>query len=366
VRVFVIGQSTVEHALLWRLAASRRIAGLYCAAPAAAGLGLAKLIGARTLDAADIREACREQGINLAILRAGRPETQHLARELRGAGIAVIAPDESLLRLTEDPTAVQAFVLRHGIPAQAHATAAGRAERLRTSPSTALDEVSFAVLSDGRDYKVFPPCQRHDYCNGDGRPPEPAGALAPAPWVNSSLLQQIHSEVVERTMEALDQEGLSHRGILECTVTVTSDGPLLAGMRPCFAEPEALVLLPLLDADFGAVLEAIVDQKLSAVPFALRNGSAVAIVLKNLSRNAARLSTASLAVAGYRAQDEAVFLAQRNGHARMPAVPPSGTATAVGLGRDTLRARDRALRLARELAEAGLSFHDEVGSNLFQ
>ncbi|NBF39894.1 MAG: hypothetical protein GVY14_05710 [Spirochaetes bacterium] len=360
-RVFFVGTTTVEHALLWRLSASRRIAGLYCASPGPARLGLAKLLAGGRMNVGELAAACNAHRVDLAILRSGDELTSALSHALSEAGITVLGTAE----LDERIALAEGILESDGLmqkPRPGPAGAVGTAEGIEAP------ELSVFALTDGTTARVFPACERHA-ATGRHRPagvPQSAGAVAPVPWADTALTGRIERDIVNRTVETLGSAGFLHRGIIRFTVRVSADGPLVECVRFGLSEPETSVLMPLLDIDLGTVLEAVVEGKLSSVPFSFRNGSAIAIVLTNDTEVSLPIAKPVVAVPGFEARDTIVFLAEHEGGPRSLTVPPGGSLTAVGIGRDALRARDRAMRLAGELSESGFSFSKEVGQDMFR
>lgn len=357
-RVFFVGTTTVEHALLWRLSASRRIAGLYCASPGPARLGLAKLLAGGRMDVGELTAACRAHAVTLAVLRSGGELTPALSHALSGVGITVLGTDDHDQRIAfAERVLASNSLFQESWPDAAEATAAVEAP-----------ELSVFALTDGTTARVFPACERHA-ATSRHRPagfPQSAGAVAPVPWADTVLTERIERNIVARTVDALRAEGYHHRGIIGFKLRVSPEGPLVTSVRFGLSQPEASVLMPLLDIDLGTVLEAVVEGKLSSVPFGFRHGSAIAIVLTNDTEESLPLTSSVVAVPGFEAHDTVVFLAEHEGGPRSLTVPPGGSLTAVGMGRDALRARDRAMRLAGELSHSGFSFSEDVGQDMFR
>lgn len=409
-RVFLIGNTTVEHALLWRLSASRRIAGLYCASPGIAALGLAKLVGSGSLDPAVLRQACVAHGVDVALIRRMHPRAADISNALEDAGIAVLPPHQKTLQLETSRAFMLSFAERYhlpAVPAQVYTYLPKLQETLssrpgmrimrKSMPTAELDtiqtedpetqlsfaervleddsllvedgaggpEITVAALSDGNSYRLFPPCARYDRVDGLAGGLVSAGALAPVPWLDSKVYSRIDREVVQPWIAAMEIAGFAHYGIMSFTVRVTSDGPALTSLRFGFSEPEAAVLMPLLNVDFGSLLEALVDRKLKHVPFGLKSSSAVGIVLSNRTGEPVSFHAPSLAVPGFVARQSVVFAGTVQATAHELTVPDGRTVSAIGIGKDALQARERALTLSRDLARSGLSFRDEVGADLF-
>lgn len=312
------------------------------------------------MDVGELTAACSAHKVDLAVLRSGGELTPTLSHALSEAGITVLGTDDLHEQITYAERVLESDGLmpkpqsRHGAPAAAETIEA--------------PELSVFALTDGTSARVFPACELHA-ATSRHRPvgfPQSAGAVAPVPWADAALTERIERDIVARTLDALGAAGFHHRGIIGFKLRVSADGPLVECVRFGLSEPETSVLMPLLDIDLGTVLEAVVEGKLSSVPFGFRSGSAIAIVLTNDTEVSLPLATSVIAVPGFEAHDTIVFLAEHEGGPRSLTVPPGGSLTAVGMGRDALRARDRAMRLAGELSQSGFSFSKEVGQDMFR
>lgn len=309
------------------------------------------------MDVEELTAACRAHGVNLAVLLSGDEQTPGLSHALSEAGITAL--DTGDANVVEQTAFSQRLLATDSLVAEQRSRAPGAVE---------APELSVFALTDGATARVFPACERHTGTSRH-RPegfPQSAGAVAPVPWADTALTERIEREIVTRTVGALRATGFHHRGIIGFKLRLSSDGPRIDGVYFGLSQPEASVLMPLLDIDIGTLLEAVVEGKLKSVPFGFRNGSAMAIVLTNDTDSPLPLTSSAVAVPGFEVRDTVVFLAEHEGGPRSLTVPPGGSLTAVGMGRDALRARDRAMRLAGELSQSGFSFSKEVGRDMFR
>jgi phosphoribosylamine-glycine ligase len=90
------------------------------------------------------------------------------------------------------------------------------------------------------------------------------GSICPVPWVDAALMRRIMGEVVDPTYAALRRESLDYKGVLYFGLMITQDGPKVLEFNVRFGDPETQVLMPVLDLDFGGMMEALVDGKLAA------------------------------------------------------------------------------------------------------
>jgi phosphoribosylamine--glycine ligase len=82
------------------------------------------------------------------------------------------------------------------------------------------------------------------------------GAFAPSPLCDAALEQRILDEVVAPVIAGMRAEGHAYRGFLYCGLMLTRSGPMVIEFNVRFGDPEAQVLLPLIEGDLTAALAA--------------------------------------------------------------------------------------------------------------
>jgi phosphoribosylamine-glycine ligase len=70
-------------------------------------------------------------------------------------------------------------------------------------------------------------------------------------------MDRIVQSIVAPTYAAMAREGLSYAGVLYFGLMITADGPRVLEFNVRFGDPETQVLLPLVDAEFGELVEAL-------------------------------------------------------------------------------------------------------------
>ena len=91
------------------------------------------------------------------------------------------------------------------------------------------------------------------------------GAYAPVTHISEDVRLEAVREIVEPTASAMVEEGLSYFGVMYLGAIVTSDGVKVIEFNARFGDPEAQVLMSLLESDLGEVLENMYNKK----PFTL-------------------------------------------------------------------------------------------------
>lgn len=315
-RVLVIGGGGREHALVRQLAASVRKPFLFAAPGNPGTASLAHNLALDPLDHAEVLAACRRHGIDLVLIGPEEPLIAGLADHLRQGGLAVFGPGFLGARLEGDkeyakevmaaaglPTAhYQAFstldsALRHldtvRLPCvvKACGAAAGKGVAVCDNKAEAEahvrlcleqqafglagarilieeclfgTELSVLVVTDGLDYALLAPSRDHKRIGEGGTGPNTGGmgAFAPVP-LSSELCCRIDAEIVAPLLAELVRRDIPYRGVLYAGLMLTDAGPQVLEFNCRFGDPEAQVVLPLLQGDFLDLIEATADGHLA-------------------------------------------------------------------------------------------------------
>ena len=125
-------------------------------------------------------------------------------------------------------------------------------------------EASIFVVSDGYEFKLLGTAQDHKRAFDNDRGPNTGGmgAVSPAPTLNKKILQKIIKDIVEPTIKGMHLENKNYEGILYIGVMITDDGPKLIEYNCRFGDPEAQVILPLLNTDILEIMLKSLDKDL--------------------------------------------------------------------------------------------------------
>lgn len=313
-RVLVVGSGGREHALAWKIAQSPRCDRLWCAPgnPGIAAVADCLPIGSDDLEGI-IHWAAAERP-DLVVIGPEAPLVAGLADRLRAAGIAVFGPSASasiiegskpyakaLMRARGVPTAdFQAFTDweaarayldaaetagRRAVVVKASGLAAGKGAVVCDSIPVARDvahamlvegawgaagreivieeylegeEASLIAVTDGRARVHCPPAQDHKRVGEGDRGPMTGGmgAYAPAPAVSPDLRAAAGETIFDPVIRGLEDDGRPYSGCLFAGLMLTGAGPRVLEFNCRFGDPEAQVLLPLLESDLLALLHA--------------------------------------------------------------------------------------------------------------
>ncbi len=146
------------------------------------------------------------------------------------------------------------------------------------------EEASLLVLTDGERWMLFPPARDHKRAYDGDKGPNTGGmgACAPARVPGEEEAAAIARRIVDPLLIALRARGIQYRGILYFGLMLTASGPMVLEINARFGDPEAQVVLPLLDED---VLPLFLAAARGALPperhgtFLRHGGAAVCVVL---------------------------------------------------------------------------------------
>ncbi|MCK4590184.1 MAG: phosphoribosylamine--glycine ligase, partial [Candidatus Latescibacteria bacterium] len=143
------------------------------------------------------------------------------------------------------------------------------------------EEASVLALSDGETIVPLVPSQDHKRAfDGDQGPNTGGmGAYAPAPVITKKLMQEINSSILQPTVKAMADKGITFKGVLYAGLIMTAQGPQVLEFNCRFGDPESQAQLPLMKSDLVDILLAICDQKLKDVPIEEKNKAAVCVVM---------------------------------------------------------------------------------------
>jgi phosphoribosylamine--glycine ligase len=117
-------------------------------------------------------------------------------------------------------------------------------------------ELSLLVLADGTRAIALPAAQDFKRLGDDDLGPNTGGmgAYSPVPVAPEVVIDQIMTEIVEPSLQALRSLGIDYRGVLYAGCVLTAEGPKLIEFNVRFGDPEAEVVLARVTDDLFALL----------------------------------------------------------------------------------------------------------------
>jgi phosphoribosylamine--glycine ligase len=124
-------------------------------------------------------------------------------------------------------------------------------------------ELSYLIVTNGMDYKPFPLAQDHKTLKDNDEGPNTGGMGVVAPLrIDLSLEEEIQNKILRPIVDELNKRKMIYRGVLYVGIMVTETGPSVLEINVRFGDPEAQVILPLLDGDWSEVFMQVAKGEL--------------------------------------------------------------------------------------------------------
>ncbi|MEB3187469.1 MAG: phosphoribosylamine--glycine ligase [bacterium] len=331
-RVLVVGGGGREHALVTALAASPRVADVWCA-PGNPGIAeVATPVPVAADDLPGLVEHARALAVDVVVVGPEAPLVAGLVDALSKAGISAFGPTAAGARLEASKAWSKALMREAGLPTadfevvstveeadqaidrltgprgvvvKADGLAAGKGVVVAGSVDEAREtarewlagglgeagrtlvieqrlsgqEASLIAVVDGTGFRAFPLARDHKaLCDGD-EGPNTGGMGVVSPVTSPDGDPQVLAErLFPALLAALRARGIVYRGVVFAGLMFTDAGPSLLEFNCRFGDPEAQVLLAGLDMDLVDLLEQALETRLDGSPVPVRPGTRVCVV----------------------------------------------------------------------------------------
>lgn len=146
------------------------------------------------------------------------------------------------------------------------------------------EELTIQALTDGNNFVLTPPSQDHKQLCEGGRGPNTGGmgAYAPAPAFSGAVKESFKEKILAPTVKGLREENLGGPGVLYFGLRLSrEEEPKVLEYNVRFGDPEAQVVLSLLDSDLYPILRSAANGDLSALKgeFNWKEGAAICVVI---------------------------------------------------------------------------------------
>ncbi len=332
--IAVIGGGGREHAIIKTLRKNTAIGKIY-AIPGNGGM-TADAVCVPEIGAKDIDEAvafCREQAVDYVVVAPDDPLVLGMVDALAAAGIPAFGPDKraaviegskvfskDLMKKYHIPTAgyevftdlseASEYVKTCPIPTviKADGLALGKGVIIAMTREEAVEgirvimeekkfghsgdrvvieeylegpEVSVLSFTDGKT--VVPMISSMDHKrandNDEGLNTGGMGTIAPNPYYTDDIAAECMEKIFLPTIRAMKAENRTFKGCLYFGLMLTKDGPKVIEYNCRFGDPEAQVVLPLLDSDLLTIMQAVTEGRLSETEVRWKKEHACCVVI---------------------------------------------------------------------------------------
>jgi phosphoribosylamine--glycine ligase len=157
----------------------------------------------------------------------------------------------------------------------------GKADQILIEAFIDGEEMSYFIISDGKNYKRFQTAQDHKRVNeGDtGKNTGGMGAYSPSRLIDDELDKKIIERIIEPTLKGLRDLGTNYKGFLYAGLMIKKNEPYLIEYNVRMGDPECQTILPKLKEDLFEVIELCTDQNLDKINLTWSEKPSLSIVL---------------------------------------------------------------------------------------
>jgi phosphoribosylamine--glycine ligase len=334
-KTLVIGSGAREHAMAWTLTREAGVSEVVCA-PGNPGIAeVARCVPVDLSDPAALLGTAVAVHADVTVVGPELPLSVGVVDAFAAAGRRIVGPTRAAAALEWSKAFAKDFMARHGVPTarfrvcstvndalhaiareefgyplvvKADGLAAGKGvviatdraaaesavraamadrrfgtagERVVLEEFLAGEECSYFVLSDGSNFVRLSSAQDHKRIFDHDLGPNTGGmgAFAPSPLVTDAVERRIVDEIVHPVLDGMRAEGTPYQGFLYVNAMLTADGPKVVEFNSRFGDPEAQVVLPMLDESFAGLLVAAAEGTLPPRAARFRAEPHVGVVL---------------------------------------------------------------------------------------
>jgi phosphoribosylamine--glycine ligase len=329
-KVLVIGSGGREHALVWKLAQSSQVDGVFCA-PGNGGTGdIAVNVNIGVTDFSALAEFAVKEGIDLTVVGPEVPLVEGLADYFAARNLRVYGPHAAAAMLEGSKIFAKEVMVKAGVPTagyhafdnadtalswlntqpankpwvvKADGNAAGKGVLMCDDRADAIAavtkvmvtrefgdagnrvcieerlngyEVSLLAICSGTDCLSLAPAQDYKRIGEGDTGPNTGGMgnYSPVPEFSAELIQFGIDKVIKPTLQAVPFIGTLFVGLM-----ITANGPMVLEYNVRFGDPETQVVLPRMKSDLFELFMAAVDGKLADKVIEWYDDKAVTVVL---------------------------------------------------------------------------------------
>ncbi len=331
--ILIIGSGGREHVLTWKLHQSNRVDKIYVIPGNAGTAQFAENVEIDVMDFEKIAEFIKSKNIEMTFVGPEKPLANGIVDYLNDKNIEVFGPNKKAAKLEGSKVYAKKVMKECNIPTakfetfknpknaydylelanyplvvKAEGLAYGKGVIIAKNQIEAKDavkkimedkyfgkagekivieeylkgeEASIMVFSDGNTNYQMISAQDHKKIgeNDTGLNTGGMGAYAPTPLIDETLKTTVDQEILKPLFNYLKDNSIAFKGILFLGLMIDNKVPKVLEFNVRFGDPEAQVVLPLLENDLLTVAEKINQEKLDEINLKWKNKKSMAVIM---------------------------------------------------------------------------------------
>ena len=332
-KILVVGGGGREHAIVKKLAQSKKNPKIYVAPGNAGTEEIATNVAISVMDFDALVNFAKKEKIDLTVVGMDDPLVGGIVDRFEAEGLRVFGPRKNAAVLEGSKAFSKDLMKKYGIPTAAYENfndpqkaikyletsnypivlkadglALGKGvlicktfEEAKSGIEELMIDKSFgdagntivieeflegrevSVLSfvDGTHYALMTSAQDHKRAkDGDeGLNTGGMGTFSPSPFYTEEVDRYCKENIYQKTVDAMRAEGREFKGIIFYGLMLTKSGVKVLEYNARFGDPETQVVLPRMENDIIDVFEACIDGCLDKIDLKFENNAAVCVVL---------------------------------------------------------------------------------------
>ena len=330
-KVGIIGSGGREHALCEALSKSKKVDKIYCFPGNAGTSKIAENILKNIDDFNALKKFILSENIQLIIVGPEKPLVEGIVDFFESINIPIFGPNKFASQLEGSKIFTKKICEKYKIPTakfgifenidkaksfigetkfplvvKADGLAAGKGVYIcenKDNASNAIEEIfngkfgkakhilieeflkgeemSYFIVSDGKNIKRFQTAQDHKRVGeGDtGKNTGGMGAYSPSRLINKELDEKILEKIIQPTLKALKDMNCIYKGFLYAGLMITNNEPYLIEYNVRMGDPECQTIIPKLKSDLLDIILACIESKLDQIQIDWHDINSLCIVL---------------------------------------------------------------------------------------
>lgn len=332
-KILVVGGGGREHAIVKKLAQSKKNPKIYVAPGNAGTEEIATNVAISVMDFDALADFAKKEKIDLTVIGMDDPLVGGIVDRFEAEGLRVFGPRKNAAILEGSKAFSKDLMKKYGIPTAAYENfndpqkaikylatanypivlkadglALGKGvlicktfEEAKSGIEELMIDKSFgdagntivieeflqgrevSVLSfvDGTHYALMTSAQDHKRAkDGDeGLNTGGMGTFSPSPFYTEEVDRYCKEHIYQKTVDAMRAEGREFKGIIFYGLMLTKSGVKVLEYNARFGDPETQVVLPRMENDIIDVFEACIDGCLDKIDLKFEDNAAVCVVL---------------------------------------------------------------------------------------